>query len=337
MRTASLVSVIMPVYRGERFVAKAIESVLAQTYHDFEILIVNDGSPDDSARIVRRFLPNPQIRYIEQQNAGVAAARNTGIAHANGAFIGLLDQDDVWLPNKLARQVAYFDSHPEVGLVHTRVKCIDAAGALRSCVGAIGVHPHKGLCAGRLLLGNGIAPVTVLLRRECIDDVGTFDQRFAPADDWELWMRIARRHPIAFIDEVTACYRFHGENVSSDQLTMQCAVLRIMDAMCERFPDVCGSVSPSELATARSVALGAAAEALEERGQKVEARRYRKESFKTSGSIEDLMALLLIPVAQRKRVQTFLNAAPGLRRYLTWYLYKAVTKLFAHPITTRNE
>jgi len=337
MRVPGLVSVIMPVYRGERFVTKAIESVLAQTYRNFELVIVNDGSPDESARVINQFLPHPQIRYIEQQNAGVAVARNTGLAYANGAFIGLLDQDDLWLPGKLARQVTYFNSHPEVGLVHTRVTCIDAAGAPRSCAGAIGVHPHEGLCAGRLLLGNGIAPVTVLLRSDCIDDVGTFDQRFAPADDWELWMRIARRHPIAFIDEVTACYRFHGENVSSDQLKMQCAVLRIMDAICERFPDVSGSVSPSELATARSVALGAAAAALEKRGQKAEARRYRKESFKTSGSIEDLMALLLVPVAQRKRVQTFLNAAPGLRRYLTWYLYKAVTKLFAHPITTRNE
>ena len=336
MRVPGLVSVIMPVYRGQPFVAWAIESVLAQTYRDFELVIVNDGSPDDSSGIIARFLPHPQIRYIEQQNAGVAAARNTAIAHANGAFIGLLDQDDLWLPNKLTRQVTYFNSHPEVGLVHTRVECIDADGAPRSCAGVIGVRPYEGLCAGRLLLGNVIAPVTVLLRIECIDEVGTFDQRFAPADDWELWMRIARRHPIGFIDEVTARYRFHGANVSSDQLKMQRAVLRIIEAICERFPDVPGSVSPVELAYARSVALGGVAEALEERGQKTEARQYRKESFKTSGSIDDLMALLLVPVAQRRRMRKFLNATPGLRRGLTWYLYKAVTKLFPHPITNRK-
>jgi len=332
LRAPGLVSVIMPVYRGERFIAAAIESVLAQAYRDFEIVIVNDGSPDESARIISQFLPHPQIRYIEQQNAGVAAARNAGVAHANGAFIGLLDQDDLWLPNKLARQVSYLYSHPEIGLVHTRVKCIDGDGAPRSCAGAIGVYPYEGLCAGRLLLGNVIAPVTVLLRSECIDDVGTFDQRFAPADDWELWMRIARRHPIGFIDEETACYRFHGENVSSDQLKMQRAVLNIIDAICERFPDVAESVSPAELAYARSVALGGAAEALEERGRKAEARRYRKESFKTSGSIDDLLALLLIPAARRQRIRKFLNATPGLRRRLTWYLYKAVSKAFAHPI-----
>src|SRR5438067_2461064 len=147
-----LVSVIMPVYRGERFVAAAIESVLAQTYRSFELLIVNDGSPDASAREIARFLPHRQIKYIEQQNAGVAAARNTGLAHATGELVALLDQDDLWLADKLDRQIAYLDARPDVGLVHTRVQCIDAEGNPRSCTGAIWINPYEGLCAGRMLL-----------------------------------------------------------------------------------------------------------------------------------------------------------------------------------------
>src|SRR5262245_16815658 len=177
-----IVSVIMPVYGGERFVAAAIESVLAQTYRSFELVVVNDGSPDESARVISHFLPHPQIRYLEQSNACVAAARNKGLANSRGVFVGLLDQDDLWLPTKLERQVAYLDAHPGVGLVHSHVECIDAAGEICTCTGAIAIHPFEGLCAGRLLLGNAIAPLTVLMRKECIDDVGAFDQRFAPAD-----------------------------------------------------------------------------------------------------------------------------------------------------------
>ena len=338
MRDPALVSIIMPVYRGERFVAAAIESALAQTYRSFELVIVNDGSPDGSAREIARFLPHPQIRYVEQQNSGVAAARNTAIAAASGEFIGLLDQDDLWLPDKLAEQVTYLASHPEIGLVHSRVECIDAAGRPRSCTGAIWVYPYEGLCAGRMLLGNGIAPVTVLVRSTCIDDVGGFDQRFAPADDWELWMRVARRHPIGFIDEVTACYRFHGDNVSGDQLNMQRTILKIMDAICERFPDVPESVSPTKLALARSVALTRAARALEERGERVEARRYWKESYKTSGDIEDLLAVLRISPRQRRRFVKVLDGMPRLRRFLTWYVYKAATTLFLqHSTVSRRD
>jgi glycosyltransferase involved in cell wall biosynthesis len=208
----------MPVYRGERFVSAAIESVLAQTHRSFELVIVNDGSPDGSAREIERFLPHPQIGYIEQPNAGVAIARNTGLANATGAFIALLDQDDIWLPDKLERQVAYLTALPEVGLVHSRVECVDAAGNPRPCAGAIWIYPFEGLCAGRMLLGSAIAPATVVVRRSCIDNVGPFDQSFAPADDWELWIRIARRYRLGFLDEVTTRYRFHGENVSRDQL-----------------------------------------------------------------------------------------------------------------------
>jgi glycosyltransferase involved in cell wall biosynthesis len=330
MRDPELVSVIMPVYRGERYVAAAIESVLAQTYRSFELVIVNDGSPDGSAREIARFLPNPQIRYIEQQNTGVAAARNTGIAAATGELIGLLDQDDLWLPDKLARQVTYLASHPEIGLVHSRVECIDAAGHPRSCIGAIWVHPYEGLCAGRMLLGSGIAPVTVLVRSTCIEDVGGFDQRFAPADDWELWMRVARRHSLGFLDEVTARYRFHGQNISGDQLIMQRTIVKVMDAICERFPDVPKSVSPTKLALARSVALCRAAEALEERGESAEARMYWKESYKTSGDIEDLMALLGISAQKRLSLRKVLEKTPRLRRIFSWYLYKACTRFLIH-------
>jgi glycosyltransferase involved in cell wall biosynthesis len=329
MRTVGLVSVILPVYRGERFVAAAIESVLAQTCRRFELVIINDGSPDESAREIKRFLPNPRIRYLAQANGGVAAARNAGIANATGDLIALIDQDDLWLPEKLERQIAYLDSHPKVGLVHSRVECIDAHGESRPCTDAIWVYPFEGLCAGQLLLGNGIAPLTVLLRRGCIDDVGAFDQRYAPADDWELWMRIARRHPLGFLDEVTARYRFHDQNISQDQLKMQRAVLKIMDAICDRFPEVLHSVSTQQIAIARSRALCRAAKALEQRGKRAEARSYWKEASSTSGDLEASLAAFGMQAAQREGVERWLAGKPRLERLVGWYLRKASTKSLA--------
>jgi hypothetical protein len=111
---------------------------------------------------------------------------------------------------------------------------------------------------------------------------------------------------------------------------MQRTILKVMDAICERFPDVPKSVSPTKLASARSVALGRAAEALEERGESAEARRYWKESYKTSGDIEDLMALLGMSAAKRLSVRKLLERAPRFRRLFTWYLYKACTRFLIH-------
>jgi glycosyltransferase involved in cell wall biosynthesis len=336
-RTAGLVSVIMPVYRGAPYVAAAIESALAQTYQPVELVIVNDGSPDDSAKEIARFLPHPQIRYLEQNNSGVANARNTAIDNSTGALIALLDQDDLWLPTKLEHQVAYLDAHPEVGLVHSRVNCIDRSGAACSCEGAISVYPFEGLCAGRLLLGNGIAPLTVLLRAACIDRAGKFDQRFSPADDWELWIRIARHDSLGFLDEVTAHYRFHGDNVSKDQLLMQLTVLKIMDAVCARFPDVTESIGVTPVTAARSRTLGLIAQALEVRGRGDEAGTYWKEAYQTGRDIETWLAWLGLSSRARKRVATLLDRKPRLNRILSWYLYKATTALWARSSATEKD
>src|SRR5438132_1599837 len=114
--TPLCVSVVIPVYNGERYLADAIQSVRDQTYQNFEVIVVDDGSTDGSADVAQRF--GEAIRYVHQANGGVCKARNAGIAAARGAYIAFLDQDDLWLPDKLAAQVTYLDSHPEVGAVY---------------------------------------------------------------------------------------------------------------------------------------------------------------------------------------------------------------------------
>ena len=312
----------MPVYQGERFVATAIGSVLAQTYPAIELVIVNDGSTDKSAAIIKQFLPHPKIRYIEQTNSGVADARNTAIGNSSGALVALLDQDDQWLPDKLACQVDYLETHPDVSFVHTRVECIDAIGAACSCIGAIADYPYQGRRVGQLLLGNRITASTVLMRASCIDNTGMFDQRFAPADDWELWLRIARLHTVGFIDSATALYRIHGANVSNDRVTMQRAALKVIDSIAQRFPEVLNDIGASQLVDARCRVINGAAEALEQCGRAGEARSCWKATYIANGNFTALLALLGLQAKKRNKMQKLISSKPWLERRLKWYAYK---------------
>jgi hypothetical protein len=147
--------------------------------------------------------------------------------------------------------------------------------------------------------------------------VGAFDPRFAPADDWELRIRIARSYPWGFLDEVTALYRVHDQNVSRDQLQMPRSVLTIMDAICGRFPDVATSVKPEQIAIACSRALRGAAKALEHRGLHTEARQYWREAVRATGEIEASLAVL--------------GGKPRLERLVSWYLYRVSKGLMVRP------
>jgi glycosyltransferase involved in cell wall biosynthesis len=325
--TDAVVSVILPVYNGERFVQHAIESVLAQTHRRLQLVIVNDGSTDGSRAVIARYLSDPRIIYREQANQGVARARNAGIAAATGAYVALIDQDDLWLPEKLEHQVRYLEDHPEVGLLHARVRCIDAGGEVRSCDGVIWVYPFQGRCAPQLARGNGIAPLTVMLRRSCIDDVGTFDQLLAPADDWELWIRIARQYELGFSDEVTALYRWHGENVSGNRVTMHRAVLRVLRHVAEHYPDVAGRPLRDDFLQYRCQVLRDLARQLECLGLARSARRHWRELFASSGDIEALLACGHLASRQREAIERAIARFPWLQRRLTWYAYKGVRAL----------
>jgi glycosyltransferase involved in cell wall biosynthesis len=229
------VSVIIPVYNGERFIAGAIESALAQTYENLELLIVNDGSTDRSGEKISPYLDLPNVRYIEQENKGVAAARNTGIRNAAGDLIAFLDQDDLWLPKKLELQVEYLLNHPDVPLVHANVDCIDDAGEAVNFHWDTGV---EGMCFRELFARNRIAVLTVVVRIECLREVGLLNENLPGLDDYELWLRIARRFPIGHMEDVVALYRFHDLNVSRDCFDMTYRELKALQHVVDTFPDV---------------------------------------------------------------------------------------------------
>lgn len=199
------VSVVIPVYNARDVIGETIESVLAQTWTDREIVVVDDGSSDGSGDIVRSF--GERVRYVRQENGGVARARNRGIAESTGEYVALLDHDDLWHPTKLDKQVAVLDGRPEVGMVVTDVAHLDREGKPLGVIGA-GYNPSETF-ARLFVRGFVPTPSAAMIRRSVLETVGGFDERFHSAglDDHELWTRIAARYEIANIAEPLTYHR----------------------------------------------------------------------------------------------------------------------------------
>ena len=208
------VSVIIPTYNRAHLVGRAIRSVLNQTFQDFEIIVVDDGSTDNTEEVIKSF-NDPRIRYIRhEQNRGGSAARNTGIRAARGEYIAFLDSDDEWLPQKLERQVNAFKSLDETtGLVYTGLRFVDHKGAL-----VWEQRPNlSGYIFHKLLRRNVIGTASsVMLRRDCLLFTGLFDETLPSRQDLDLWIRIARQFKVFPIPEPLTVHYVHEQRITAD-------------------------------------------------------------------------------------------------------------------------
>lgn len=191
-----MTSVIIPTFNRAAFLREAIDSVLAQTEKDFELMVVDDGSTDDTRELVAEY--GGRIRYFFQPNAGASAARNFGIRHASGKFIAFLDSDDLWLPKKLARQMQWMAAHPHILLCYTDEIWIRRGVRVNQKM----IHAKAGgwiypLCLPRCI----ISPSSVLMRRELFDAIGLFDEQLPVCEDYDLWLRAASRFEVGFMAE----------------------------------------------------------------------------------------------------------------------------------------
>lgn len=211
MATPPKVSIIIPAYNTRHFLPQTVSSALSQTWQDFELLIVDDGSTDGTGQWVAE-QTDPRIHLVRQPNQGAAAARNTGIKHAKGKYIAFLDADDLWEVDKLKKQVAVLDSLSEVGLVHTAIHYIDENGdSINRILGVRG----EGNVWREVVTDNPVrCGSTPLIRRECFDKLGVFDTSLSFAEDWEMWIRIARHYQFATINEPLVAYRQHKTNMT---------------------------------------------------------------------------------------------------------------------------
>jgi|APLak6261660231_1056022.scaffolds.fasta_scaffold10261_1 glycosyltransferase involved in cell wall biosynthesis len=232
-----LVSIIMPVYNGERYISKAIESVLSQTYQNFELIIVNDGSTDNSKAVIDTYLKDPRIRYIEQHNAGVAAARNTAIKKSQGELIGFLDQDDLWLPEKIENQIQYFKNHQNISLVYSDYIVLnELENSSHRQRDLIPFDPSQSNLIS-IFTQNRIGVLTVLVKKQCVIDSGLLEEELKGTDDYELWLRLALDYEFQYIPLLLATYRWHGKNISSDALHMMTEETKAICSFLSKRPD----------------------------------------------------------------------------------------------------
>ncbi len=202
-----MVSVVITSYNYGRYLALCVGSALGQTYRNIEVIIVDDGSTDDTGEVARKFLSDPRVRYIRQKNAGQANAKNSGIRAATGEFIAFLDSDDFWETNKLEKQMPLF-SDPRVGVVYSRARYIDGKGVPIDLTLA-GEHllPRSGRVTEHLFFDNFVPFSSAVVRRECVGKAGIFDESIKMGIDWDLWLRISVNYTFAYVDEPLLAYR----------------------------------------------------------------------------------------------------------------------------------
>jgi GT2 family glycosyltransferase len=234
------VSIIIPCYKQAHFLAQAVDSCLAQTHSDVEIIVVDDGSPDDTAAVAGRYAGRPGFRYIRQNNTGLPGARNRGIAEATGDYICFLDSDDWYAPEKIARQAALLDANPALGWVYCDVTSVDESG--RPLSEQFSIAESKRLLSGNLfdsLIHCGyFQPHTVMIRRGVLDQVGVFDPELGGYADYDLWLRVAGAgFDAVFVPERLAYYRIHSASMSRDGQHMNAARLGAFRKVVALFPE----------------------------------------------------------------------------------------------------
>jgi Glycosyl transferase family 2 len=245
------VSVIIPVYKVDKYIAATVQSVLEQTYTNFELLLIDDGSPDRSIEICQQFT-DPRIRIIRQENRGVAAARNTGIRYAQGEYLAFLDADDLWLKEKLTKHVEHLDNSPAVGVSFCRSAFIDEAG---NPLGIYQISKLQGITLLDLLcrtpIGNGSVAV---IRREVFEDIRFQDNLYGvvedfyfdddrqlhPSEDVECWLRIAikTKWKIEGVPEPLTLYRVNSQGYSAQLVKKLNSWERMLEKACSYSPTV---------------------------------------------------------------------------------------------------
>lgn len=208
-------SIVMPTHNRAGYIGIAIESVLIQTYSDWELIVVDDGSTDETEAVVEAFIKrDARIHYIRQnQNKGIASTRNNGVAQARGRYIAMLDSDDAWSsPEKLARQIAALEADPELGIVGTWLEIINEKGVHTG--DRLSYAQDDAGIRAKQIYKNSFAQSSVIFRKDAFEKAGGYDGRFIVTDDHDLWLKIGRSYRFATLPQYDLLYRRHSGNIT---------------------------------------------------------------------------------------------------------------------------
>jgi glycosyltransferase involved in cell wall biosynthesis/peptidoglycan/xylan/chitin deacetylase (PgdA/CDA1 family) len=216
------VSVIVPTYNRKALLIEALQSIHAQTYTDYDIIVVDDGSTDDTRTAIGS--QEQAVRYVWKPNGGEASARNYGIRHAHTEYVAFLDSDDRWAPDFLSTTLSYLTRHPDIVLVTTGCRVFPGNERRPRVAESL----LQGNLFPRLFMRNFITASAVVVRRSCFQDTGFFDESLDQATDYDMWLRIAKRYPIAFLNQPLCLWRRHEGNISRSKLQHRQHVLDVV-------------------------------------------------------------------------------------------------------------
>ncbi|MGB3405555.1 MAG: glycosyltransferase [Microcoleaceae cyanobacterium] len=230
---SSLISVIIPVYNGETTICETIQSVLNQTYSNFELLIINDGSTDNTLEMISSF-EDSRIQVFSYENAGQGASRNRGLKQAKGEYVSFIDADDLWTVEKLEDQITALQQYPEAAVAYSWTDYVTELGEFISHAPQ---RLYQGNVYARLLLSDFIGSGSnVLIRKSAILELNGFDQSLPPAEDWDMWLRLAARYPFTVVPKPQILYRVSPHSSSFNVLKMEAASLRVIERAITQSP-----------------------------------------------------------------------------------------------------
>ena len=265
------VSVIIHTYNNEKFIAETVESVLNQTYKDYEIIVVDDGSVDGTRDALIPYMQ--KIRYHYKENGGIASAKNAGISLSETEFVAFLDHDDLWVPDKLQLQMEHFNENPQIGLVYAKYTSFRDGKELRT-------KPEKGYSGWifkELLAKSFIQTSTVVVKRECLDAAGPYDETFSLGDEYDMFLRIARKFQCGFVDKGLTRYRVHDTNASNNDFLFDNENLGVYKKIYNNFTDLDG-VEKKILRKRIARYSMKVAEGLYRQGKQEESKKYQMEA-----------------------------------------------------------
>ncbi len=280
------VSAIMPNYNNGKYIGEAIESVLNQTYKNLELIVVDDGSTDNSREVISQYKDDRLKLMHIPHNGFPGAVKNCGIKVSKGEYIAFADSDDVWKNEKLEMQVNLLQTEKDVGLVHTDYEEIDICGRLTE------PSPYKLIATERanrckpsgwyfmeLIYGNFIDGPTVLVKREALEKVGLFDPELEIAEDYDLWLKIARQYKIGYVDKILFQHRRHSSNITNNKIRHYPQLIKALTKALQLNSDIYNEIAPIIQQRIGNCYLWTGIEFLD-RGQYQEATRYSLEAIK---------------------------------------------------------
>ena len=236
MKHQPLVSVVIPTYNRKGVVERAISSVLGQTYQNFEILVVDDGSSDGTETALAHFREDPRFHYEYQKNKGQSAARNKAINAASGELIAFLDSDNFWKNDKLERQLTYWNDHKDFDILYSEGMTVDLSGNVIEENAPVTNRP-TGNILKTLMQWNCVTNNTVLVPKRCFQEMGGFNESLRIAEDYDLWLRFATRYTFIFHPEKVTYYCIEGDRLSAQEERNIDVNFTILESFRQNYPD----------------------------------------------------------------------------------------------------